>query len=76
MLLNSTVKPGLRLYPIDKFLTRYRFTSLTPPVYAFHFRSGGLRFMLLGISDIDAETQCEKEWTTYRRKVVRELRVQ
>ena len=46
----------LRLRCIDKFLTRFRFTSLTPPVYAFHFRFGGLRFMLLGISDIDAET--------------------
>ena len=47
--------PGA-LEPIDKFLTRFRFTSLTPPVYAFHFRFGGLRFMLLGISDIVAET--------------------
>ena len=40
--------------PIDKFLTRFRSTSVTPRADALHFRFGGLRFDLLAISDIDA----------------------
>lgn len=61
---------------IRKFLTRFRFTSLTTPVYARHFRSNELR---LKVSFDRVRRSGEKRsllWKISRGKVVRELRVQ